>query len=48
MIIPDGESDEDEGNLSLNEVYFLLAVVKAGKREIYPFIQILFLKYSRQ
>jgi hypothetical protein len=40
----DGESDEDEGSLSLNELEFLLAVVKAGKREIYPFTKAQFLE----
>jgi hypothetical protein len=40
----DGVSDEEgEGNLSLNELEFLLAVVKAGKREIYPFTKTEFL-----
>ncbi len=40
----DGESDEDDENLSLNELKFLLAVVKAGKREIYPFTKTQFLE----
>ncbi len=41
----DDESDErEEGNLSLNELEFLLAVVKAGKREIYPITKTEFLE----
>jgi hypothetical protein len=40
----DGSDEREEGTLSLNELEFLLAVVKAGKREIYPITKIEFLE----